>query len=255
MLPQPPRSLVLSPAEWQVLCESFRFSLPHPGDMQRASAAARASAKESLLARNIIAAGGSRVAEPVAALLFSLAHPGTAVWAGPHGSGRHIVQVSLNKRVSAIAWQDDEKVRVAHTTRARAPGDLASLVAGGQGTTPTGGTFSLAGGLWHELLTQAPVASDRALESLARAEGVAEPRLELVAGLAKSAAGRIDLRCTRPSSTRSWSGGEVSLLATHGDVWTVNDGRAFGGAGKRASSRAIFTNVDPRELLARLMSS
>ncbi|MEY3588205.1 MAG: hypothetical protein RJA47_801 [Actinomycetota bacterium] len=250
-----PASLGLSPAEWQVLCSLLGVSLRPPGPWHHAPAAERADADRSLRTRNVISADGLRVAAPVAALLFSLAHPETSVWARPHGSPRHTVNVALNRRVSAVAWLGPDSVRLAHTSPLRVGGDLARLVVPGVVQPPIHGSFSLSGGLWHDLLTQATVASDRALESLAGAEGVDQSRLPLVAGLARAATNRVDLLCTRRGGAGAWSGGEVSLLRADGSVWTVKDGRAFDSTGRRASSRAVFTNVDPVELLHRLTTS
>lgn len=248
-------SLGLTHAEWHILCDVLGFSLRPPGDRQHSSASARESAERSLRERNIVSPDGLRVAQPVAALLFSLAHPETSVWARPHGSVHHTAQVAVNRRVSSVAWLETGVIHLAHTTRQRAGRDLARLVAGEITKTPTHETFSLSGGLWHDLLTQASVATSRALESLARAEGVNDIRQPLVAQLARAAPGRVDLWCTRRSGRATWSGGEISLLRTDTSVWSVKDGRAFDSASRRASSRAVFTNVEPGELLGRLMTS
>jgi len=249
------RSLGLSGAEWQVLCDLLGFSLAPPGTRRHAAASAREEAERSLRERNVVSHDGLHVAEPVALLLFSLAHPETSVWARVHGSGHHSIHVALNRRVSAIAWLGTDSIRLAHTTSRQAGSDLAGLVVPGVVQPPIHGSFSLSGGLWHDLLTQATVASDWALESLAGAEGVDQSRLPLVAGLARAATNRVDLLCTRRGGAGAWSGGEVSLLRADGSVWTVKDGRAFDSTGRRASSRAVFTNVDPVELLHRLTTS
>lgn len=250
------RALELTRAEWQVLCDVLRFSLRAPGPGGRSTGAARADARDSLVRRNILAPDSSTIARPVAALLFSLSHPGTALWAHPHRDTNARLVVSLNRLVSAIAWHTDDRLFVAPTSPSQAPHDVAAVLglvhgAGGDGAT----RFSIAGGLWHSMLTQAPVASQRALASLATAEGVDPLRVADLSSIAVHSGWRTDIRVVRPAARRSWSGHETSFIPSPQGVWAVADGRAFDRTAVRATARATFSLAHPGELLAGLLSS
>lgn len=246
-------SLVMTDAEWVALCRILGFAVPAPGERRTPSRRAVEEGRAALQSRNIVS--GNRVNADVAAVLFSLAHPRTACWVHGHRSTKARAYVAANRRVCALLWADGDDLRVAPSLPGHVGHDLAvlsGLPAEAAETAPT--VFSVAGGLWHELVTQAPVASMRALESLAAAEGVPPGAVPTVSALAAAHTGRMDLRLVRPKGRRTWSGNEVSLVNLGSQVWSIADGRAFDETGSRATSRATFTLVDPRELLSGLVS-
>ena len=254
-MPTTTRPLRLTTAEWQVICTAMGLVLRPPGPHAGATAAARTAARDSLSRRNVTTDGGARIARPVAALMFSLAHPVVSAWAHPHGNPVPSAVLAFNRLVSAIAWQDGNDILVAPTSRASAARDLAAVLLPGAGpTTRTHDTaFGVAGGLWHEMLTQAPVASERALSSLAASEGVAADRVPDLVAIARGAASRVDVRVARPSSSRTWAGHETSLIPSVDRVWSVSDGRAFDPESSRRTKRATFVQVDPAAEIGRLL--
>jgi len=247
-------SFGLTHGEWTLLTRMLRMAVPAPGTWNAPSRRTLEEAQESMASRRAVA--GSTVSADLAAVMFSLAHPRTACWVHDHGSTAPRAFAATNRRVGAVAWCEGDLLRVAPTTMSHIGADLAVLA--GVDAAVSRGTkdsFSVAGGLWHELVTQAPAASRRALVSLAAAEGVAHDRTELLASLAGANRTRVDLRAARRSGSRSWSGNEMSFLTADDGVWTVSDGRGFDDTGSRTSSRAVFTRADPRELLEAFVSS
>lgn len=247
-------SIALTIGEWTVATRMLGVTVTAPGAFPAPSRRALDEAAASMASRRAVA--GNSLNADLAAMIFSLAHPRTACWVHRHGSTVPHAFVASNARVSALAWAEEDRVRVAPTTNRHIGADLAALAGMEAGATPSArDTFSVAGGLWHDLVTQAPAASHRALVSLAAAEGVAPERTALLASLAAANQGRVDLRAVRRNGSRTWSGNEMSLLHSDAGVWTVADGRGFDDTGSRASSRAVFTLADPRELMAAFVTS
>ena len=247
-------SFPLSIGEWTVMTRLLEAKVSAPGSWSVPSRRAVEEAEQSLRERRALS--GTRVNTDLAAIMFSLARPRTACWVHSHRETRPRAMVAVNRRVCAAAWTEGDHVRVAPSTPRHVHSDLA-LLSGLSGTSVPDGhdSFSVAGGLWHELVTQAPAASDRALQSLALAEGVAEERVARLTALATAHTERVDLRVARPRNIRSWSGNEISFIRVGPDVWSVADGRGFDDSGSRASSRAVFTRVNVGELLAGVLSS
>lgn len=248
------RALELSGAEWHVLCDAMAFTLRAPGTGGRPSGAAREVAHGSLVQRNILAPDSSSVARPVAALMFSLSHPRVALWAHRHQEINFRLVVSINQIVSAIAWNTGDRLFVAPTSHSHVPHDVATVLGLIHGTGGDGNErFSIAGGLWHSILAQAPVASQRALDSLASAEGVDPLHVPALSSIAVHSAARTDIRIVRATAGRHWSGHEISFISTPEGTWSVADGRAFDRTPTRATTRATFARMDPTELLRGLL--
>lgn len=248
------RALELSAAEWHVLCDALSFTLRAPGPGGRPSGAAREAAHDSLVQRNILTPDSSSVARPVAALLFSLSHPRVAMWAHRHQEVNFSLAVSINHFVSALAWHTGDRLFVAPTSPSHVSHDVASVLGLIHGTGGDGNQrFSIAGGLWHSVLAQAPVASQRALASLAAAEGVDPVHVPALSSIAVHSVGRIDIRIVRSAAGRRWSGHEISFIPTPEGTWSVADGRAFERTPTRATTRATFARMDPTELLRGLL--
>lgn len=198
----------------------------------------RAEALESLVKRRIVDDKVERVNLQVATLLAILARPAQQITIHRIGMDTPHRVIALQTRSHVVQETDGEFDVI--TPHQDVLAMFASRDTSSDGVTG-GGSFSIPGRTWHDMVAQAKYATNQQLARMAEIDGLGEADSAVVATLAKAHGERLDARVMSYRGKNRWRGTELSWIPAGNETWLVDDGARFGSASDLASRRAIFT--------------